>query len=279
MTDHLERRLGVVLIALAAILGPCPAVLAQRDTDRALSEAGEAWKKGSAVSREKALGILNSLGRDAAPARSIVMAALQDPDAPIRAQAAGLVGEMRLPAEHGLHILTELLKDPNAEVRDAAASAIPPLCRHAEPPIRALVESLRGARPAMPRRRLRTRDDRRAGDPGDRRSAPIRRCGDPQGDPHVLAGDPGGDGSDVPCDGPIDRAALRSSGEGRRPRRPYGPRQHAGRIVELLSASGLGHSDPRSRPDGRGATRRGGSPGDCDPDARPVPRVVPRALE
>ena len=142
MRDHLGRGLGIVLIALAAILGPCPAVLAQRDTDRALSEAEKAWKEGPAASREKALRILESLGRDAAPASAIVMAALRDPEGPIRARAAGLVGDIRLPAKQGLHILTELLKDPNADVRDAAASAIPPLCRGADPPIRALVESL-----------------------------------------------------------------------------------------------------------------------------------------
>ena len=68
MPDHPGRLPGIVLIATAIFLGSCPAAWAQRDVDRVVKEAMDAWKEGSPAWREQAFQLMTSLG--ATPARS-----------------------------------------------------------------------------------------------------------------------------------------------------------------------------------------------------------------
>jgi HEAT repeat protein len=169
MTEQLGRRPGLVLVALAAVLGACPAAraqghvdevvvgdvvpaggavsaaqaLAQRDVDRELREIREGWNDGSPASRERAFERMAALGADASPALPLLIGALRDPSPPIRARAADCIGRIGSAAKESVPALTALLKDPEAAVRDAAATALARFGRRAAGSIDAMVESLR----------------------------------------------------------------------------------------------------------------------------------------
>ena len=155
MTDHLRRGLGIVLIAMAAILGACPPASAQWDVDRLVKKALDGWKEGTPAARESALEALGALGRDARPAIPLVIGALRDPNPVLRGKAAEAIGQIGSVEGESVAALAAALDDPEVSVRDAAASAIAQLGRRAEGAIGGLVRALRAIPNgvASPRRR------------------------------------------------------------------------------------------------------------------------------
>ncbi|MFI5457847.1 MAG: HEAT repeat domain-containing protein [Isosphaerales bacterium] len=111
--------------------------------DRQTVEALDEWKKGTPEARLRALDWLARRGELAAPAFTVLIPALRDPDAKTRAKVAGVLGNIGPAAKDAVPALAAALQDRDRNVRDSAASALGSMGTAAKGAIPALVRSMR----------------------------------------------------------------------------------------------------------------------------------------